>query len=706
MSENKKLRVAFLWHMHQPFYLEPENNKFVMPWVRFHALKDYLDMPLTAAKYNIKATFNLVPSLLDQIELYCQGCTDRHQDLSRIPATSLSLTEKEEILELFFEAHYPTMIEPFTRYRQLFRKKESCGKDVKLAADIFSTSEIRDLQVWSNLVWIDPMFRSDTLIKELFNKGRDFTESEKTALLDYQVDLMKKIIPTYQELYNSGKIDISFTPYYHPILPLLIDTDSAREAITDIKLPRNRFQHPEDADWHIKKSAEKFKSIFGEELKGMWPSEGSVSEETLKLISKNGIKWIASDEQILRQSLIKSGKSQHDFSPHYAYSFDSAPEMKLFFRDHGLSDKIGFVYSSWHAERAVNDFIQNLKNIGVVLENSVNDCVIPIILDGENAWEYFPDDGTEFLNRMYQTLAEDDEIEVISFDDAASFLQPIRLAHLFSGSWINHNFRIWIGHSEDNAAWDLLYNARKDLVEYESKHPEVDKKLIEKAWKQIYIAEGSDWCWWYGDDHIGAHNKEFDELFRHHLGSMYRILKLDIPAEIIKPIHRGRIESFVTYPETLITPQIDGLLTHYYEWSGSGVYDCDKAGGAMHRVDIVVKAIYFAYDYDNIYIKLDFKKNIDLVGKGVLWITLDFEGVARKKFKLTEEVKEEKNLVYAFKRDFEIGVSRKLLCKDGNGVVRFYVMLYSESNLIEKWPLDEPITLELPEKDKEIFWQV
>nr|MBN2276309.1 glycoside hydrolase [candidate division Zixibacteria bacterium] len=707
MPGDTRLKVAFLWHMHQPFYLNPEDNKFFMPWVRLHGLKDYLDMPLLAAENNIKATFNLVPSLLDQIEMYCRGYTDRHLELSHIPARQLLHEEKREILQTFFMAHYPTMIEPYPRYRQLYRKKDSCGSDINLACEIFSTSELRDLQVWSNLVWIDPMFRNRAPIQDLYEKQRDFTEEEKSQLLGFEIELLKEIIPTYQRLYKEGKIDISFTPYYHPILPLLIDTDSAREAMADIHLPENRFRYPEDATWHIDRAVERYHQLFGGELAGMWPSEGSVSEDALGLISKRGIRWVATDEEILYNSLLKSGLSKRDFSPHQVYSLEGIPGTKMLFRDHGLSDKIGFVYSGWEAERAVSDFIGTIKSIRDFYGDRAGNCVIPIILDGENAWEYFPDDGQDFLRRLYRGLGECNHVEIVSMTEAADCLKPITLPSLFPGSWINHNFRIWIGHNEDNQAWDFLYEARRALVHYEKSHPKADPGKIKAAWEKLYIAEGSDWCWWYGDDHLGAHNSLFDRLFRRHLMAMYRTLELEVPPELMMPIHRARVDSFITPPESLITPRLDGLLTHYYEWTGAGCYDCVKAGGAMHRVELIIKAVYFAFDYDFFYIRLDFDDNFGLVGKNKFRIVLDFKDIGIREIPLEKTV--EKDLgqtIFSFKQILEVKIGRKTLTDTGCGRIGFFVLFYSENELMEKWPFGGPITVTLPERDKEIFWQV
>lgn len=708
MPENKKLKVAFLWHMHQPFYLNPENNKFMMPWVRLHGLKDYLDMPLMAAQHDVKVTFNLVPSLLDQIEMYCDGCTDRHLDLSRISARDLSFEEEKEILSTFFSAHYPTMIKPYARYRQLYRKKESCGSDIKLAIKTFSASEWRDLQVWSNLTWIDPAFRKEEPLKELFLKGRDFTEEEKEQLLNHQIQLLRRIIPTYQKLFEENKIDISFTPYYHPILPLLIDTDIAMEAIEDISLPRNRFRHPEDARWHIKNAIEKFRSLFGRDLSGTWPSEGSVSEDTLKLITESGLKWMATDDQILYYSLVKSGSDARKiFSPHFSYICEDAPETKIFFRDHGLSDKIGFVYSGWDADRAVYDFIKALKGIREFLGTNLDKCIVPVILDGENAWEYFPDDGTEFLGRLYRDLSEDEQIEVVTLSDAAEVLEPKMLPSLFAGSWINHNFRIWIGREEDNKAWDLLSDARKTLVEYQEKNPNTDPEKLKKAWNQVYVAEGSDWCWWYGDEHRSAYNEEFDRLYRFHLSLVYTTLGLEPPSALLKSILMGKQETFLTYPESLVTPELDGLLTHYYEWGGAGLYDCTKAGGAMHRTDVLIKAIYFAFDHKSFYIRLDFKKDFDLVGKSNCRVIVDFGNIGQKEILLERTGKKDcGDFSFSFKQLLEVEFNRKALIGTGGGKIEFFVTLYLGEESTEKWPIDKPIPVKLPERDKEIFWQV
>jgi alpha-amylase/alpha-mannosidase (GH57 family) len=582
--------------MHQPVYCEPNSDRLVLPWVRLHALKDYLDMPLQAASHEqVKVTFNLVPSLLDQLDLYLNGGTDRHLELSRLPADQISDTVRLEILESFFAVYATNMIRPYSRFWELYKKVQNNSGRKDLLPALCTSAEIRDIQVWSNLVWVDPTFRREEPIASLFERQRNFTEEDKHSLLDWQHNLIGRIVRTYQDLLNQGKIDISFTPYYHPILPLLCDTDSAREALPGVRLPRKRFQHPEDAEYQIARAADKYREIFGREMKGMWPSEGSVSEESLRLIREQGIEWVATDQDVLYQSLSKSQLPLADYSRHEMFEYNGG--LKMFFRDHDLSDRIGFVYSGWEAERAVDDFIQRIKEIREESLDDLDQTIVPVILDGENAWEYFPEDGTLFLERFYKKLGEDPEIELVTFSEAAGQMPSRELPSVFAGSWINHNFQIWIGHNEDNAAWDLLTMTREALFLFEKDNPDFDQAKLRAAWEQVYIAEGSDWCWWYGDDHRGHHNAQFDKIYRSHLIAVYEHLGLDVPMDLLKPIHTGVEISYTVPPEDMLTATIDGRLSHFYEWTGAGYFDCLKAGGAMHRVDRQISGIHFAYDH-------------------------------------------------------------------------------------------------------------
>ncbi len=707
MAKPTAIRVAILWHMHQPDYREPHSNRLAMPWVRLHALKDYLDMPLNAGAFeNVHVTFNLVPSLLDQLKLYTEGGSDSHLDLSRAPVEVLSSEQKLELLESFFAANPAQMINPFPRYRELYRKYNSGRSDRGALVSLFSSAEIRDLQVWSNLAWVDPIFRDEAPITALFAKGRHFSEEEKQVMLDWQLGLMRRVVPTYQKLQKEGRTEISFTPYYHPILPLLCDTNVATEALPSIKLPSERFVHPEDAENQIAKSVELYRELFGGDMPGMWPSEGSVSEEVLGIIARHGIKWVATDEEILSHSLAKSGLNPSDNPIHSVYKY--GPGLKMLFRDHALSDRIGFVYSTWNADRAVADFVGHLKRLRSIYQNRLDRVVVPIILDGENAWEYFPDDATDFLRLFYQTLDEDPEIRTVTMSEAASEVEARPLPSVFAGSWINHSFRIWIGHAEDNAAWDLLKTTRDTVVRFQTEHPDYDREKIAAAWERIYVAEGSDWCWWYGDEHRGAHNEQFDRIFRQHLIAVYELLSLDIPFEHLKPIHIGGAGTQVVPPDTLVTPEIDGRVTHFYEWSGAGFFDCSLVGGSMHQVDRQVSGVYFAYDHDRFYIRLDFRsrKDLDLIA-GLRVAVSFFVPELSIDFRLDEDSAvggEEGKFSYALDDILEMAIERDYLWTEGFGALSFTVTLFERDQKIESWPEHEPVELEVPDRNRELFW--
>lgn len=692
--------------MHQPDYREPNSGRFAMPWVRLHAIKDYLDMPLRAAVHeNVRVTFNLVPSLLDQIEAYASGALDNHLELTLRPARQLSHEDKLEILDTFFSAHPANMITPHQRYDELYKKANGNATPRTVLPSLFSSQEFLDLQVWSNLAWVDPMFRSESLIRRLFDQQKHYTEEDKQELIAWQREFCKRIIPTYQQLYAEGKIDISFTPYYHPILPLLCDTDSALEALPGLKLPRERFRHPEDAREQVRRSAELFEKLFGKPLTGMWPSEGSVSEEALQILIDQGLKWAATDEEILFRSLAKSGLPREEHPLQAAYSFRG---LRLLFRDHGLSDRIGFVYAGWQASEAVADFIQHIHHIRTLFADRLDSIVVPVILDGENAWEYFPNDGAEFLDQLYRVLAHDNLIETVTMTDAAA-MPATELSSIFAGSWINHNFRIWIGHHEDNAAWDLLTQTRKALTDYIESNPSADPDVLAKAWNQIFVAEGSDWCWWYGDEHRGAHNAEFDTIYRRHLMGVYKLIGREIPHELMRPIHGVGPASFTTMPDGILTAQVDGRITHYYEWSGAGFFDCTKAGGAMHRVERHVGGIHFAYDHNRFYIRLDFvdRNRIDLLQNLRFEIAL-FQpnpqvisiDPARDGFTGGQAGEHQ----FALGEILELAVERSFLWDAGFGSLGFSVSLYDANNKLESWPEADPITVDVPEPNKEIFW--
>lgn len=605
----KPLYVTFLWHMHQPYYKDPFTGLYRLPWVRLHGTKDYLDMVRILRDYpDIKQNFNLVPSLLEQIIDYAQNnARDTFVDLTLKEASELNEDEKVSLLENFFLANWETMIRPIPRYNELLIKRgvRASRSDLKRRIRYFSDSDFLDLQVLFNLVWIDPVLRKeDPFLSHLVDKGRNFTEEEKRGVISKHYDILKRIIPEYRELYEKGQIELSTTPFYHPILPLLCDTNIARISSPEIRLPK-RFSFIEDARAQIRSGIEFFEKVFGFRPAGMWPSEGSVSEDVVKMMGSEGIKWIATDEEILARSLriALRGHSGSLIHPETLYSVYEYEGVSIIFRDHKLSDLIGFVYSQWEPKAAADDLINRLNHIHSALSDS-DPHIVPIILDGENAWEYYRNDGHDFLNYLYEGLSKSDRLRVVTISEYLKIKTSVSPLHeIHPGSWINGNFNIWIGHEEDNTAWNYLLETRQSLDLYKRANPERD---VSSALKNIYIAEGSDWNWWYGDEHSTENAKDFDELFRLNLMRVYKEIETEIPPFLYVPVLK---EDRATEPSIgirgFIFPKIDGMMTSYYEWYQAAYIDVARTGGSMHSSESLLTRIYYGFNQDTLFIRID-----------------------------------------------------------------------------------------------------
>ena len=528
-----------------------------MPWAWLHATKDYLEMAEHFERHPaMRGTINLVPSLLKQLEEYLSGAVhDPVVELMTKPAAMLTASDKELLLENFFFAHAERMIGRSARYSELFEKSKGPNREHR-----FILQDYRDLAVHYSLAWTGEFSRGKGPFRSLVAKDRDFTESDKQLLAMAQIGNVRRIVPLHSELARRGRIELTTSPFYHPILPLLIDTDSAREAMPHSQLPRNRFHAPEEAERQIGCAKEYFEKELDVKVSGMWPSEGSLSRDTLSLLHQNGLRWTASDEGVLANSLrgesIRVG--ERTILAEHARFFpwrEKTPngEIVVFFRDHGLSDDIGFNYQSWSAKDAAGHFIQNILRIRSTLiaeygERMMEEACVSVILDGENCWEYYPNNGMEFLTEFYTRLTSTAEIKPVTFSEMLSGtdreLLPV-LPRFVAGSWINSNFNIWIGHPEDNAAWDALYAAHETLrlararaISLGGKDKAEAFARIEEAHAELMIAEGSDWCWWYGEENFSAQKDLFDELYRMHLREVYRILDLAPPEALSIPIFR------------------------------------------------------------------------------------------------------------------------------------------------------------------------
>jgi alpha-amylase/alpha-mannosidase (GH57 family) len=612
------IALALLWHQHQPYYPDDVAGENPMPWVRLHGVKDYYGMALHLLEYpEMRCTINLVPSLLAQLRAYTErGATDQFLEVSRRPADGLDEADCLFLLDHFFMANPETMIRPFPRYAELYARRGLGRNSAAEALRRFRPRDLRDLQVWFNLAWVHPLaFEQDDGLRRLRDKGRHFDEAEKNWLLDRHLDILRQIIPLHQRLQEGGQVELTTTPYFHPILPLLFDKKLAREAMPQVRLPSYAGGYPEDAAVHVRRAVEEHARLFGRAPRGLWPAEGSVCQAMLPLLWEHGIRWIATDEGVLSastQGLVSRDARGHVRNPGALYRpyrvGDPGRELGIVFRDHALSDAIGFHYQRGDPATAADDFVARLRAIGAAVEG---DALVPVILDGENCWEHYPDGGVGFLRALYERCCRAGDVRPVQVGDHLERCPPREsLPRLFAGSWINHNFAIWVGHEEDNAAWDALHRAREYLLRKiaDCRLQIADlsgQSVIERAWEEIYIAEGSDWFWWYGDDHSSAQDALFDHLFRKHLQNVYVLLGDVPPADLMRPISRRVARAIYTPPRAFLDVKIDGRRT-FFEWVGAGRYTCQNERGTMAMATRgPLRELYFGFDLGRLFLRLD-----------------------------------------------------------------------------------------------------
>ncbi len=609
------LDVIFLWHMHQPYYKDPVRNEYALPWTYLHAIKDYYDMPaIVEDTPGAKAVFNIVPSLLEQLLDYAAGtAVDPFLIKGQMNPADMSEDDRVFILENFFSANRQRMIEPHRRYLELlYMSGEGKPGAARERQRHFSHQDFLDLQVCFFLSWTgEAARRRFPEFRELLEKGQGYTVEDRALLFSTQNRLLKEIVPLYKRLHLEGRIELALSPYFHPILPLLCDTALAREAMPKVNLPEERFRHPEDAQAHIRRGLAFFRDVFDIEPAGMWPSEGSVSNEALGIIAGCGLKWVATDEDILARS-IDGGLGAHNERLYHPWRFSTDHGgISMFFRDHKLSDLIGFTYSQWDARRAVSDFTGRLRQIRQLVGSEGR--VVPVILDGENAWEFYHDNAYDFLSGLYASVAESPELRLVTCSEVISSSNfEGRLHRIHPGSWINANYGIWIGHPEENLAWDLLARARRAVEEHypkaaallacgEGNGDEKGRMLC----TSLYAAEGSDWYWWFGDDHFSPHSDRFDQLFRKHLANVYSLLGLDPPRELLEPIKKKSPAGLVREPAGFIEPEINGRVGDYFEWLAAGLFDLTRQGSAMHSSDRMLHGFYWGYNRDTLFFRID-----------------------------------------------------------------------------------------------------
>jgi alpha-amylase/alpha-mannosidase (GH57 family) len=609
------LRVAILWHMHQPFYKDLVSGEYRLPWVRLHALKDYYGMVKLLEEFpNVHQTFNLVPSLITQIQDYVSGSArDPFLDVVSKPAGELTPEERRFALDYLFLANQAQMIARYPRYRELWEMFRGAGENSERAHRLFQSQDFTDLQVLSQLAWFDEFFLEQPEVAALVDKERKFTREDQQLVIAKEREILAAVLPAYKAAAQRGGIEIATSPFYHPILPLLCDTDQGAVSHPGLRLPQSQFRHPEDAREQLVRGLDLHRQVFGVRPTGVWPSEGSVCEQVLEIASQAGVRWMATDEGVLGRTLgfnfvrdvhgrLTGGGPERLYAP-YLYE-KGATRMSLVFRDHTLSDLVGFVYSGMQAQDAANHFLRSIRQAAEPVLKQGRDALVPIILDGENAWEYYPLSGREFLRRVYDALQREPGLEAVTMSEAIERHRGAsRLGSLTPGSWINANFDIWIGSPEDNKAWDYLAAARAFYAQAARMAP-AEKRRI--ALEEILIAEGSDWNWWYGPEHHSANDRDFDELFRKHLSNVYQTLGAAPPVYLAQPIAGAAARPTFAAQTAYIHPRVSADFTRYFDWIGAAMYTADRHAGAMHGKVFLLDAVYAGIDEENLYGRLDF----------------------------------------------------------------------------------------------------
>jgi len=710
--------------MHQPYYKDILTGRYSMPWVRLHATKAYYDMVSILDEFpKIRQTFNLVPSLIIQLQDYAEAnAKDTFWDLSIKPAADLSIEDKKFLLWNFFMANWDTMIRPYPRYWNLLHKRGTkiTEQDIMDAAKEYTEEEYRDLQIWFNLVWFGFKARDKfPEINDLIAKGKAFTEYDKKIILDTQIAVIKELIPLYKKLQKKGQIEITTSPFYHPILPLIYDTETAKQSLPLVELP-DRFACPEDAEAQLKKAVGLHKRTFGKAPKGLWPSEGAVAPEIIPLAVKQGIKWIATDEDILLNSITVKDKGMELYKPRrFCYNGDCA---SIVFRDKGISNAISFTYSKKNHRIAVNDLLRNLHNIGNYVGDRGGEPLVTIALDGENPWEYYPEGGRLFLTELFEQLSKEQDIYTTTVSKYINrHPQQDTLPALYSGSWINHNFGIWIGGAEENTAWDYLGKTR-EFLKKEEKKKKIPRAKVKLAWQSLYAAEGSDWFWWYGDDFYSDSDEEFDLIFRTHLANVYKIFGCDMPAYLKEPIIAVKGVQVTRMPIAFINPVIDGINTEFYEWADAGYYRTKRRGNALYKTESYLSGIYFGFNKDILFVRMDpFIENMEidnrnlmvyfniinskayqivfplsLVPENVRTFTLNRNegGTNFRKVKDYDSIK--------LKNIFEFSIPFNDLGFKPDELVRFFVQVKKGNRELDRYPRRSYLSLKIPGEEFEL----
>lgn len=720
-----RVHLVLLWHMHQPQYRDPATHRYILPWTRLHALKDYWGMVrVLEPTPQVHATFNMVPSLVMQIEEYASGTFDDPWfHVAFKPAAELTVADKHEILQRAFQLNHEQLMSRWPRFVELFKWAQRLGNE--RASEQFGVHDWRDLQLLSQLAWMDEEYQTaDPIVSTLARQGSNFSEQDKENLRTKQAELLGRVIPEYRRAAERGQIEISTTPFYHPILPLLCDSQIARVANPHSPSLTPAFRFAEDAREQLVRAQSYHSKVFGMAAQGLWPSEGSVSDEVLGIAAELGFRWFATDEGVLGRTRNIGFWRDADGFPENARELYSpwmfrigGREIYGFFRDHYLSDLVGFVYSRMSPAEAAEDFHRRLTMIGERAEWG-RPATVAVILDGENAWEYYPGNGREFLRQLYRRIAHDPEIRALTVSEAIAEAGEVgALDGIFPASWINANFDIWIGHSQDIHAWELLRNAREAYAKVHAVNAEMlDENGVTvdlpRAHEALLAAEGSDWCWWYGPENSSSTDAEFDELYRKHLTEAYMALGLDVPPNVTEPIKRTFAGAQVSPPTDWLKVQVDGRVSSYFEWLGAGYYSTSQRGGAMYGQMQFIGEIFYGFNEEYLFLRIDpLLESFANLGNCEFRLTLEAVASLRMSVRLhdgklvsfsagqngSELERADARFVVAAGKIIEVALAKSIFALAGQTSIRFSVSLWRDGLALDLVPREGLIDLPLGE---------
>lgn len=610
------LYVAFVWHMHQPYYRAPGQAEALLPWVRLHAAKDYLHMVEVLAKYPaVHATFNLVPSLTEQLLDYAAGrLTDRVMSLAQRNAWTEE--EKTYLVNICYSVNWPNIARRYPRFSELIEQRERALLNPLTLSD----TDYRDLITWFNLAWTDPNWlENDPELSALVRKGRHFSLADTMAVIHKHLKMCGMALQSYREREAQGQIELTTSPYYHPILPLLQDNRHALRHSPGLPLPPSgyNFSAPTDAETQVRLAVTHHSQHLGRLPRGLWPAEGAVSPEILPYVQAAGLRWLASDEEILARSLDIPVVRDHEklntnpaaFYQPYRLLVDGQPGPAMIFRDHEMSDRIGFLYQNIHGVQAAEDLVTRLQWVHWRLGDT-QPFLLPIILDGENCWEWYEHNGDIFLDSLYQRLQQNHELRAVTVSEYLD-THPTRatLPHLATGSWIRGDLTTWIGDPEHTRAWSALARTRADLIAWQQASVDIEPAQLARAWQAIYISEGSDWFWWYSRNNSSDQDLLFDQTFRANMAVVYEIMHQAIPEWVMTPIAQGgRLLWNHQQPSAQISPSLRAATDAAPDWNGAAIIQARAVSGAMQRADdrpSPLQIIRVGYDNNALYLRLE-----------------------------------------------------------------------------------------------------